>query len=570
MDMVNSLCFSIIVAFVTILLVPVAWADDDHALLDYQLRKPGRIYSEDLNFCNSCRGDHTVSVKVNKAPWLKLVAGSTVKIASDNEVTIPVNLDLRTIGAGFYIGNVEFRTVSCTQNCGQQPVQVPVMVDIPYQPVFGDSPADAKFGGLVNGQPVDIGVLLNNVLGRISSSAYGTSPQGKRVVALLKESYLENNLSDITIVPTVDTVSTRGRLGKSTPSVEREATRPGEATYVKQEKFGLKTTFGGPVIVETEQIFIGVDISLMGIHEARRNASDYFVFTHMGKMGVIGRWNLVNNLVHEGFHAVLAGKYNLKGRACIPEEIDAFAAGDAACWALGIPGKSQGVGPGYGALPNPAYTSFAPVPEILQPAPPDLQKVDPSLRFAGNELLAWQAKETMAASQENTVDVVARQVGEAHRQLAEVTAILAEYEAQGQRADQAMGAAQTQEERMKAAAMYPRSSHVVAYKARRIKCVATLVEREAELAQSLTRAVEARQKADTARREFDRSRASWYQNQIRMGAMTVDNLPPEFILASDGKVKARSQTPSQSDGCGVGNRVDTPLTIPSIRILRID
>ena len=123
-------------------------------------------------------------------------------------------------------------------------------------------------GGLVNGQPVSAHDLLPNVLGDIKKSTFANLAGAQDIFDTLENHYFDRDfiggeLSDVTFVETVDATDPRsGRIGTKVVPVHGNDTAPGDAAYTVNY-------LGG------EEIFVGVDMSLKGIREARKNPTAY-------------------------------------------------------------------------------------------------------------------------------------------------------------------------------------------------------------------------------------------------------------------------------------------------------
>ncbi len=75
---------------------------------------------------------------------------------------------------------------------------------------------------------------------------------------------------------------------------------------------------------------------------------------------MVNKADFVHNLIHEGFHATVSGRYNTAtqsgGRgASLEEEEEGFRVGNAAARALGLPEDTTAPGANYGGGSNPAY-----------------------------------------------------------------------------------------------------------------------------------------------------------------------------------------------------------------------
>ena len=84
---------------------------------------------------------------------------------------------------------------------------------------------------------------------------------------------------------------------------------PGDARYERSMRMGIPGAGG----FHSNEIYIGLDQSSRGIARASMNPSDYYICDHDGELAVIEKRDLVHNLIHEGLHATLAGKYNVSG-----------------------------------------------------------------------------------------------------------------------------------------------------------------------------------------------------------------------------------------------------------------
>lgn len=297
----------------------------------------------------------TISSNFTPVPWV--TAPRVAEFAAgESAPSVQVQLDIGQLSPGKYQGLLSLECVGCDQHtCVGQKFATYMSIEIPYPLVFGASSADAQFGGLVNGQPVSAQKLLPNVLADIKKSSFATLPGATTIFKTLDENYLDNDSSDVTFAQSVDNTNPRtGRLGVTPLEVNGISKRPGNAAYTE-------TPLG------MEEIFLGVDMSTLGIQEARANPSAYYVFTIDGQMGVINKADLVHNLVHEGLHAAIAGKMNVptpKGgdmAASIEEEQEGFRVGNAAAAALGLPPESTVPQSGsYNAGSNPAYVPIFP------------------------------------------------------------------------------------------------------------------------------------------------------------------------------------------------------------------
>lgn len=288
-------------------------------------------------------------------PWITLPKLVELE-AGQSSPWIDVQLNLGQLQPGKHQGIISLKCVACDQGaCAHKAIATAVDVEIPYPTVFGASPADAKFGGLVGGQPVTAQELLPNVLSDIKKSSFASLPGATAIFKTLDEHYLDNNSSDISFIRTIDdTNSKSGRLGVKIVPVDGLSKGPGNGVY-SENSLGM------------EEIYLGVDMSMKGIQAARQNPSDFYVFTIDGNMGVISKADLVHNLVHEGLHATIAGSQDVPqprggaAGASIEEEREGFRVGNAAARALGLPEESADPQPSaYNSGSNPAYKPFFP------------------------------------------------------------------------------------------------------------------------------------------------------------------------------------------------------------------
>lgn len=218
----------------------------------------------------------------------------------------------------------------------------------PAQPASTD-PADEDWGGKQNGEVVDCCELLKNVLAEIEATPFGQSPRGAGIIATVK-GYL---CGDITFAITKDGIFLKH--GPPLPATEDasgdgDLVGPGEARYERTLR---------PGFVHSEEIYIGIDRSTRGIAAASTHPGDFYICDEDGELCVISKADLVHNLIHEGLHATLQGKYNVDGKACLEEEIDAFNAGNEAAAAMGVPlSTDRPQKGGYDAASNPDYQTY--------------------------------------------------------------------------------------------------------------------------------------------------------------------------------------------------------------------
>lgn len=349
----------------------------------------------------ACGGDHTVDMwfqsltfgpQFSTAPWLVVPTKATIDQSGGS--FIDVEIPLGQLGSGVYNGMVFTRCTTCTTGrCGGKVTATPVSVEIAAPQTFGASRADGQFGGLVNGKPVSIHDLTHNIVDEIKQSSFMDLTGAKEVVERLENAFIDravtsNDLSDVTFVQTVDDPGKGGKLGTKIVEVEDEKTIPGNASYAK---FGF--------MGQEEEIYVGVDMSLKGLSDARKNPGDYYIFTIDGKLGVLNKADFVHSIIHEGFHAYLGGQYNTaktsggKG-ACYEEELEGFRVGNAAARALGLPEDGTVVGPNYGGCSNPNYkTQFS---ELV----PGQEAKDPTRTAApATKPASGKPKETSAVPQ---------------------------------------------------------------------------------------------------------------------------------------------------------------------------
>lgn len=316
---------------------------------------------------STCPGTHDLSVafvpftiQPQFAPVQWLNVPTQVKL-DPNQGYIDVTIPLDKMAPGTYLGAVIYRCDSCSAGgeCTKQLTSDLVRVEVAAPATFGASSADQSFGGLVNGQPVSIHDLTVNVIGDIKKSSFMQLTGATEVIDTLESNYADrrltsNDLSDITFVQTAGTTDNNGRMSTQVQPVDDEDVLPGNGRYVLA---------GAP---NAEEIYVGVDMSLKGITEARKHPQLYYVFTLDGKMGVIHKGDFVHNLAHEGLHAHLGGKYNTattdgKSRgACLEEEVEGFRVGNAAARALGLPEDTTTPGANYGGGRNLNYPTQFP------------------------------------------------------------------------------------------------------------------------------------------------------------------------------------------------------------------
>lgn len=348
--------------------------DDDFGV---RLPSAGTVNATAFPPAFGCAGQHTASVQFipmpspqnNFAaiPWATPPA--QVTFPADTDVPdVPVSLALGTLSPGNYRGFLALTCTSCSTNtCAGDTTGTWTSVTIPHATTFGASPADAGFAGLVSGQPPSIHTLLPNVLTDIKSSTFANLPGATAIFNELDNEYFDVDvfgpeLSDVTFVKTVDNIMGNGRVNSQVVPVDGENTQPGDAAYVLSRGSGLAAD-----ALASEEIYLGVDMSTQGIHMARQNPGDYYVFTLGDQMGVINKSDLVHSIVHEGLHAVHGGAFNVKqlrgsSRASsIEEEVEAFRVGDAAQSALGLtPSGTVPNARGYNRGSSPAYVPLFP------------------------------------------------------------------------------------------------------------------------------------------------------------------------------------------------------------------
>jgi subtilisin family serine protease len=283
-------------------------------------------------------------LSIQGANWATPIGGNVV---TPGPLGFGLAIDLRGLGPGTYRAKAVLTCKDCGPTCPT--IELPFLVQVAGSTTFGDHPADAQFGGLVDGQPVKIEDLVPSILSDLKLSAYGQTPHGNAILTNLENNYLENGLSDVTIVPTVDNIL-RGRFSNHTPPVDEQVVKPGGARYVVNRGSGLLAS-----LFADEEIYLGIDQSTIGIESARANPGAYFAFTFDGKLGVILKADLVHNLANEGLHAYHAGAFNVGGRASLEEERDSTRSGNAAAAALGLPPALERPGEGYGGTSNPDY-----------------------------------------------------------------------------------------------------------------------------------------------------------------------------------------------------------------------
>jgi subtilisin family serine protease len=360
----------------------------------------------------ACGGTHDVTVwfvpftlrpQFTPAQWL--VVPPTATLAPD-AAFIDVTIPLDKMAPATYTGAVFYRCDKCSAGaCANQVRSDIVRVEVAAPATFGASAADENFGGLVDGKPVSIHDLTVNVIGEIKRSSFMQLTGAAAVVTELEDHYVDraltsNDLSDVTFVKSTSTTDKSGRMGAKVQPVDEEDVPSGNARYVR---------IPGNV-VDDEEIYVGVDMSLKGITEARKNPGQYYVFTLDGQMGVINKADFVHNLAHEGFHASLSGKYNTatkdgKSRsACLEEEQEGFRVGNAAARALGLPEDTTTPGASYGGCSNPGYpTQFpqlVPGQEATDPtrAPPKktsalpVRKTDEELGYCLMDGSVWRCQ----------------------------------------------------------------------------------------------------------------------------------------------------------------------------------
>ena len=307
----------------------------------------------------SCPGTHQVRVSVTGAPWLTLKEPTTVSVAEGQTESVRASLDIRTTAAGPQTGTITFTCLDCDQNtCRQSTTSTAVTVRVlKAVATFGDNAADANFGGLVAGKPVDICTLLANVLGDIAKTGWGSGPRGAKIIAKLNAEYMDGNCSDVTFVGNYETADAKGRPTQQKDSAD-EQPPAGNASYVRTPRVYNPITGNYSY---SEEIYVGLDETLVGIECARGNPGAYYVFMHNGRMGVVKKEDLVHTIIHEGLHALNGGNFNVAKPnggtgASLEEENDGFKAGDEACTAMGLPTTGGSAGKGYNAGSNPAYT----------------------------------------------------------------------------------------------------------------------------------------------------------------------------------------------------------------------
>jgi subtilisin family serine protease len=331
----------------------------------------------------TCTGTHDLTVafvpftvQPQFAPVQWLNVPSSIKVDS-NQSYIDVTIPLDKMAPGTYVGAVFYRCDKCDVggNCAGQITSDFVRIEVVPPATFGASSADANFGGLVNGQPQSIHDLTVSVIGELKNSTFMQLTGAANVIETLEDKYADrqltsNNLSDISFVKTVGTTDKNGRMSTQVQPIDEEDVLPGNGRYV----------LAG--IPNAEEIYIGVDLSLKGITEARKHPDQYFVFTLDGQMGVISKADFVHALTHEGLHASLSGKYNTETKdgksrgACLEEEVEGFRVGNAAARALGLPEDSTTPGANYGGGSNSNYpTQF---PQLV----PGQESTDPTRKPA--------------------------------------------------------------------------------------------------------------------------------------------------------------------------------------------
>ncbi len=316
----------------------------------------------------ACGGDHDVVVqfhtftfgpKAIPAPWL--IASPTGNFDQSSGGGVDVQIPLDKLAPGNYSGVIITTCTSCTKGAckGQQTADV-VQLSVAAPATFGASGADKNFGGLVDGKPVSVHDLVHNIVDELKDSTFYRLTGAKEVIEHLESHYIDRaltsqDLSDVTFVKTESQTSNKGRLGSKVTPIEDEDPGPGEGSYASWGFLGAE-----------EEIFVGVDTSLMGLSEARKNPKDYYIFTIDGELGVVNKADFVHTIIHEGFHAYQNGTYNTdkpdgSGRAaCLEEEQEGFRVGNAAARALGLAEDTTTVGASYGGCSNPNYNTLFP------------------------------------------------------------------------------------------------------------------------------------------------------------------------------------------------------------------
>ena len=300
--------------FVVTAAAPVA-GEDTH----FGERDPGNgtltglsIFTPELT---SCPGQHLYKVRVTSLsfdsnfasiPWL--VAPKLVEYkAGDSYPGFDIELQVGSLSPGTHGSQVVLECVACDQQaCKGNRSFSYVTIDIPYPATFGASPADAEFGGLVDGRPMSAHDLIVSIVSDVKESSFMELDGASDVITTLENKYLDraltsNDLSDVSFVRTNGKTAPNGSMGVEIVPVDDEEVLPGNARYIS---WGL----GGA----EEEIFIGVDMSLKGITAARKDPGSYFIFTLDGDLGVIKKADLVHNIIHEGFHAAVGGAYNVE------------------------------------------------------------------------------------------------------------------------------------------------------------------------------------------------------------------------------------------------------------------
>jgi hypothetical protein len=312
-----------------------------------------------------CGGEHDVTVtfvpftvmpQFVPVQWLSVPR--TIKVNATDQAAFDVQIPLGSMVPGTYLGAVIYKCDKCSAagGCVNQLSADLVRLQVAAPATFGASSADQNFGGLVNGQPVSIHDLTVNVLNELKNSSFMKLDGAVKVIDTLENHYVDrrlhnDNLSDVSFVKTTGTTDAKGRMSSQVVPVDDEDVLAGNGRYVRA------VAKIGPA---DEEIYIGVDVSLRGITEAREHPEQYYVFIIDGQMGVANKADFVHGLIHEGFHASLAGQYNVANSAgqrgaCLQEEQEGFRVGNAAARALGLPEDKTTAGAGYNAGCNTKY-----------------------------------------------------------------------------------------------------------------------------------------------------------------------------------------------------------------------
>lgn len=329
--------------------------------VDFGTRVQGGPYATPIDIQNeSCAGTHAVRLSVQNAAWFAITGPTQVQVGEGEMISTDGQLNLTNLTPGEYKGTLQLTCTTCTGTCSMRPQSVEVRVFVVPQTTTFDGPAnpgDANFGGLLNGQPRDICDLLQQVVNDVEATEWGKTSRAQKIINKLRDAYLDNSCSDITFVPTVDSPGRGGKLDATTTAVNGESPAPGNAAYVR-------SVGKGPVaaLFADEEIYVGIDLTVKGVYCARQNPSEYYVFTHQGKLGVARKADLVHTIFHEGLHAVQGGGQNVArpdgtgNASSTEEENDGFKAGNEAATAMGLPASTDTAGAGYGRGSNPGYT----------------------------------------------------------------------------------------------------------------------------------------------------------------------------------------------------------------------